>query len=80
MNYSAHEKLTILSHKWHYFCLVFNESANTKIALCTYLNLTLIENRVGWAQMRVLRESSIAHGLRRSRQSRCRSNTKAPIT
>ena len=29
--------------------LVFNESANTKIASYTYLRLTLKENYVGWA-------------------------------
>ena len=29
--------------------LVFNESSNTKIALYTYLRLTLNENYVGWA-------------------------------
>ena len=29
--------------------LVLNESANTEIALCTYLRLTLNGNYVGWA-------------------------------
>ena len=42
--------------------LVFNESANTKTALCTYLRLTLNGNFVGWAQVQVLREYSIACG------------------
>ena len=36
--------------------LVFKESANTKIALYTYLSLTLNENYVGWAKIRVLKE------------------------
>ena len=36
--------------------LVFNESANTKIALCTYLRLTLHANHVDWASVRVLLE------------------------
>ena len=35
--------------------LVFNESANTKIPLYTYLRLTLNGNYVGWAEVRVLR-------------------------
>ena len=37
--------------------LVFIESANTKIALCTYLRLTLNGNYVGWAEIRVQREN-----------------------
>ena len=57
--------------------LVFNESATAKIALCTYLRLTLNGNYVGWAW--VLREYTI-RGYRRSRQSRCWSNNKAQIT
>ena len=51
--------------------LVFNESENTKIALCTYLKPTLNENFVGWAEIRVLREYSIARWYRQSRQSQC---------
>ena len=39
--------------------LVFIESANTKIAFCTYLKLTLNGNYLGWAYLRVLREYSI---------------------
>ena len=60
--------------------LVFNESATAKIALCSYLKLTLNGNVVGWAEIRVLGEYSIAHGYRRSHQSRCWSNNKAQIT
>ena len=36
--------------------LAFNERANTKLALYTYLRLTLDENYVGGAYVRVLRE------------------------
>ena len=34
--------------------LVFNESANTKIALCTYLRLTLNRNYVGITKLKSL--------------------------
>ena len=42
--------------------LVFNESAVTKIALCTNLRLTLNDNYVGSAKIRVLREILTARG------------------
>ena len=35
--------------------LVFNESANVKTVLYTYLRLTLNGNYVGWSYIRVLR-------------------------
>ena len=40
--------------------LVFNEGKNANMDLCTYLRLTVNGNYVGWAQIRVLREYSIA--------------------
>ena len=42
--------------------LVFNESSTAKLALCIYVKPTFNGNFVGWAQIRVLREYSIAHG------------------
>ena len=48
--------------------LVFNESATAKMALCTYLKPNLNGNFVGWAEIRVLMEYSIARRYRRSRQ------------
>ena len=52
--------------------LVFNESANTKIALYYHLKLTLNGNYIGWAKVRVLREYSMAR--------QCWSNNNAQIT
>ena len=60
--------------------LVFNESANIKIALYTYLRLTLNGNYVGWAKVREQREYSTAHGYLQSHQSLCWSNNKAKVT
>ena len=40
-----HTKNTVQKAK----VLVFNESANIKIVLCTYLRLTINGNYVGWA-------------------------------
>ena len=54
--------------------LVIYESKTAKIALYTYLRMTVNGSFVGWAKIRVQREYSIAGGYRRSRQSRCLSN------
>ena len=56
--------------------LVFNENANTKIVLYTYLRLTFNKTYVGWASVAVLREYSIAHSYRQSHQSRCKVGAK----
>ena len=58
---------------------VFNESKNIKIALFTYLRLTLNGNYVGWAKIRVLRENSISRDYCQSCQSWCWSNNWAQI-
>ena len=56
--------------------LAFNESANTKIALCTHLRLNLNGNHV----VRIVREYSIARSFRPSSQSRCWRNNEVQIT
>ena len=49
--------------------LVFNESVNTKTPLYTYLRLNLNRNFEACAYVKVLRDYSIAHCYRQSRQS-----------
>ena len=60
--------------------LVFEEVTNAKKDLCTHLRLTPNGNYVGWAEVRVLTEYSIARGYRRNRQSRFWSKNKDQIT
>ena len=60
--------------------LVFNDTANIKIAFYTYLRLTIDGNYVDCAQVRVTREYSITPGYRQSFESQCWSNNKAKIT
>ena len=59
---------------------IFNGTTNTKIALYSYLCLTLEGNCVGWAYVRFLGEYSTACRYSQSRQSQCLSNNKSQIT
>ena len=62
-------KTSNTTHSTNGNSLVFNKNARTKIALCTYLRLTLNGNYVGWTKVRVLREYSIARANPQNRQS-----------